>query len=85
MIGYFRVKLPDHGTDFLCLYPDKQYDPCGVQNHKNRVYQLAILHEQPDDKNIFCPKYIDGHLYVTVPSNHAFASRKTLFLPALKE
>lgn len=49
-----------------------------ISGLKNRVYQLAILHEQPNDKNIFCQRYIDEHLYVTVPSNHAFASRKTL-------
>lgn len=49
-----------------------------ISGLKNRVYQLAILHEQLDDKNIFCQRYIDEHLFVTVPSNHVFASRKTL-------
>lgn len=49
-----------------------------ISGLKNRVYQLAILHEQPNDKNIFCQRYIDEHLFVTVPSNHVFASRKTL-------
>lgn len=45
---------------------------------KKRVYQLVILHEYPADNNIFCQKYIDEQLYITLPSDHALASRKTL-------
>ena len=45
---------------------------------KNHIYQLAILHKQPDDKNIFCQRYLDEHLYVTVPPDQILASRKTL-------
>ena len=45
---------------------------------KKRVYQLVILHEYPADNNIFCQKYIDEQLYITLPSDHAIASRKTL-------
>lgn len=45
---------------------------------KNRVYQLAILYEQPEDESIFCQRYIDENLCITVPAGHALACRKTL-------
>lgn len=45
---------------------------------KNHIYNLGILHELPDDKDIFCWKYIDERLSITLPENHFLASKKTL-------
>lgn len=55
-----------------------------IDGLKNHVYQLAILHERPNNKNIFCQKYIDEHLYITVPDNHPLASQKELSFADLK-
>lgn len=49
-----------------------------ISGLKNHIYQLAVVHEQPNDNNIFCQRYIDEHLYVTFPIGHAFASRKAI-------
>lgn len=51
---------------------------------KNRIYQLAVLHEQPDDRNIFCQRYIDEHLYITFPVRHPFSSRKEISFSELE-
>lgn len=49
-----------------------------ISGLKNRTYQFAVLHIQPDDKNIFCQKYFDEHLYISLPKKHPLASRKEL-------
>ena len=49
-----------------------------IDGLKKRLYHLAILHEFPVDTNIFCQKYFDEQLYVTLPANHILASHKTL-------
>lgn len=51
---------------------------------KRRVYQLAVLHERPVDHTFFCQRYLDEQLYVTFPSNHPLASRKSLSFADLK-
>ena len=51
---------------------------------KNHIYQLAVLHEQPDDRNIFCQRYIDEHLYITFPTDHPLVSRKTISFAELE-
>lgn len=51
---------------------------------KNHIYQLAVLHEQPNDRNIFCQRYIDEHLYITFPAGHPLVSRKAISFAELK-
>ncbi len=49
-----------------------------INGLKKRIYQLAVLHEHPLDNNIFCQRYTDEQLYITLPLNHALASQETL-------
>ena len=49
-----------------------------ISRLKSHSCQLAILHKQPDDKNIFCEKYFDEQLYISLPSQHPLASHKEL-------
>lgn len=49
-----------------------------VSGLKKRIYHLAVLHGHPDDNNIFCQRYLEEQLYVTLPSDHVLASRETL-------
>ena len=45
---------------------------------KKRIYQLVIIHELPVDNNIFCQRYLDEQLYITLPLNHPLVSREAL-------
>lgn len=49
-----------------------------ISGLKNHVYQLAVLHELPDDDDIFCQRYIDEQLYIMLPSDHFLASKKAV-------
>ena len=51
---------------------------------KSRMYQLVILHEDPDDKKIFCQRYMTEQLYVSLPQGHPLAKRKSLKLEDIK-
>lgn len=45
---------------------------------KKRIYQLVIIHDRPVDTNIFCQRYLDEQLCITLPLNHPLASREAL-------
>lgn len=49
-----------------------------ISGLKNHSYQLAILHEEPKDKSIFCQKYMDEHLYLSVPEDHPLSSKNSI-------
>lgn len=42
---------------------------------RNRTYQLAVLHEPPTAEDLFCQRYLDERLCVTLPREHPLASR----------
>lgn len=52
---------------------------------KNRTYQLAILHETAEHDDIFCQRYIDEKLYVTLPQSHPLAERESVSFDNLKD
>ena len=43
---------------------------------RNRVYQLAILHEKPGDKDLFCQHYLEEKLFIVLPPDHQLAERQ---------
>lgn len=47
----------------------------GLENH---LYQLIILHEYPNDKKLFCQRYLDEQLYITLPKDHPLANKKSV-------
>lgn len=53
----------------------------GLRNH---IYQLAILHECPEDKSLYCQRYLEEKLYITVPVDHPLAKKKSVCFDDLK-
>ncbi|MBO4819789.1 MAG: LysR family transcriptional regulator [Firmicutes bacterium] len=51
---------------------------------KNHMYQLAVLHEYPEDKAIYCQRYLEEKLYITLPEDHPLASKKAVSFDDLK-
>lgn len=49
-----------------------------INGLKNGTYHLAILQEAPDNETIFCQRYIDESLFVTLPEKHRLAKRKSV-------
>ena len=45
---------------------------------KNRGYDLVILHSLPADKSLYCQRYMDEQIYLTVEENHPAANKKSI-------
>ena len=56
-----------------------------MQGLKNGIYQLAILHEQPEDESLFCQRYIEERIYLSVPKAHPFSKRKGVTFEDMKK
>lgn len=55
-----------------------------VHGLRSHLYQLVILHEYPKDKDLYCQRYLDEQLMITVPDNHPFAERESVTFEDLK-
>lgn len=49
-----------------------------VTGLKNRMYDLIILHSLPEDNALYCQRYMDEQIYLTVDENHPFAKKKSI-------
>ena len=45
---------------------------------KKRRYDIIILHSLPEDKALYCQRYMDEQIYLTVDENHPFAKKKSI-------
>lgn len=54
------------------------------QRLRNHLYQLVILHECPDDKTLYCQRYLEEKLYITLSKDHPLAKKKTVSFDDLK-
>lgn len=51
---------------------------------KNNSYQIAILHQNPDDRDIFCQRFIQENLYVSMPEGHPLTSKESVSFEDLR-
>ena len=49
-----------------------------ISGIRNRIYQLAVFHERPLSKDLFCQRFIEEQLYISLPENHPLAAEKDL-------
>ena len=52
---------------------------------RNRVYQLVILHEKPEDRDLYCQHYLEEKLFIVLPKEHVLAKRKSVTFDDLRE
>lgn len=53
----------------------------GLRNH---IYQLAVLHECPEDKALYCQRYLEESLFITLPEDHPLAKKQSVTFEDLK-
>ncbi|MBQ3389901.1 MAG: LysR family transcriptional regulator [Firmicutes bacterium] len=51
---------------------------------KSHMYQLAILHECPEDRILYCQRYLEEQLYISVSENHPLAKKASVTFDDLK-
>lgn len=55
-----------------------------ISGLKNRSYQLAILHHDPDDRALFCQRFMEEQLYISVAEDHPLAEKECASFDDLK-
>ena len=56
-----------------------------IKGLKNHTYQLAIIHEDPNDPTIFCQRYFEENLYISIDESHPLAKRSSLYIKDLMD
>ena len=51
---------------------------------ENRLYQMVVLHHCPEDKKLFCQRYLDEQLYVSVTKDHPLGKQESVTFEELK-
>ncbi len=51
---------------------------------KNKLYQLAILHEYTDDPELYLQHYLEERLYISLPKNHPLSKQKSVTYEELR-
>ena len=56
-----------------------------ISGLRSRLYQIIVLHEYPEAQDLFCQRYMDEQIYITVPGDHPLAKKKYVYFEDLKE
>lgn len=49
-----------------------------INDLKNHQYDLVILHTLPEDKSLFCQRYMEERIYLSISPDHPFAKKKSI-------
>ena len=53
----------------------------GLRSH---LYQMVVLHHCPEDKDLFCQRYLDEQLYISIAKDHPLAKQDSVTFEELK-
>jgi len=51
---------------------------------RSHLYQMVVLHHLPEEKDLFCQRYLDEQLYITLPKDHPLAGLGSVSFEDLK-
>ena len=75
-----QEQLPGKTLSSELLSSDEQL----LKGLRNHLYQLVVLHENPEDKTLYCQRYLEEKLYITVPEEHPLAKKQSVTFNDLK-
>ena len=75
-----QEQLPGKTLSSELLSNDEQL----LKGLRSHLYQLVILHENPEDKTLYCQRYLEEKLYITVPEDHPLAIKQSVTFDELK-
>lgn len=53
----------------------------GLKNHQ---YDMIVLHELPDDRSLFCQRYMDENIMISIAEDHELAKHESVTFEDLK-
>ena len=75
-----QEQLPGKTLSSELLNSDEQL----LKGLRTHLYQLVVLHENPEDKTLYCQRYLEEKLYITVPEEHPLAKKQSVTFNDLK-
>ena len=54
----------------------------GLKNHQ---YDMVILHTLPEDKSLFCQRYMEERIYISIAEDHPLAKKESVTFDELKD
>ena len=54
----------------------------GLKNHQ---YDMVILHTFPEDKSLFCQRYMEERIYISIAEDHPLAKKESVTFDELKD
>lgn len=55
-----------------------------ISGLKNHIYQLCILHTDPEDRSLFCQRFMREQLYISISKDHPLAKAKSVTFDDLR-
>ncbi|MDC7284763.1 LysR family transcriptional regulator [Bifidobacterium thermophilum] len=77
-INELMAPLQEYLTEKTILTELVDTDEQLLTGLKNRRYDIIILHSFPEDKALYCQRYMDEQIYLTVDENHPFSKKKSI-------
>ena len=76
--------LQEHLTGKTLLTELQADDGRLLKDLRSHIYQLVILHEYPEEKDLYCQRYLEEQLYITLPEDHPLAKQDSVTFDDLK-
>ena len=80
LIPVLQEHLPERTLSAELMGSDEKL-LAGLRNH---LYQMVVLHHCPEDKDLFCQRYLDEQLYISVAKEHPLAKQNSVTFEGLK-
>ena len=80
LIPVLQERLPDKTISTEIVSDDRL-----VKGLRNHAYQLVILREDLDDRSIFCQRFMEESLYISIAEDHELAQKESVSFNDLKE
>ena len=81
LIPVLQERLPEKTISSEIVSDDSRL----IRGLRNRAYQMVILRSDPDDRNIFCQRFMEESLYLSIAADHELAEKESVTFEDLKE
>ena len=83
-INELMPSLQDYLSDKTILTELVSDDDRLLSGLKNRQYDLVVLHTLPEDRTLFCQRYMEERIYLAVPEDHPIAGQESVTFEQMK-
>ena len=83
-VNELMPSLQDYLSDKTILTELVSDDDRLLSGLKNHQYDLVILHTLPEDRALFCQRYMEERIYLAVPEDHPIAGQESVTFEQMK-